>query len=188
MGLSELSTIRYIFPMSAIESASSLLGEARRRAGITQTQLAQRAGTTQSVISAYESGRRQPSLPVLLSLIAATGHSLEASLVASATARAAPLAGVLGRRVHRHRREVTSIAHRYGAQNVRVFGSVARGTERIDSDIDFLIDLPADTGLFALGGLRRDLEDLLEAPVDVVPADGLKPEVRARIDSELVPL
>ncbi len=155
---------------------------------MTQVQLAERAGTTQSVISAYESGRRQPSLPVLLGLIVATGHVLEGSLVAAESAHPAPLAGRLGRRVRRHRREITSIAERYGARDVRVFGSVARGTERPHSDIDFLIDLPADAGLFTLGCLRRDLEDLLRARVDVTPADGLKPEVRRHIESELVAL
>jgi hypothetical protein len=171
-----------------IQCASSLLREARRRAGITQSQLAQRAGTTQSVVSAYESGRRQPSLPILLGFIAATGHSLEGALVTVNSARTAPLAGALGRRVRRHRREIARIAERHGARDVRIFGSVARGTERPDSDIDLLVELPTGTGLFALGGLRRELEDLLQARVDVVPADGLKPEVRARIDRELVSL
>jgi predicted nucleotidyltransferase len=126
--------------------------------------------------------------PDLTELLAATGHVLEGSLVAAEPARRAPLAGTLGRRVRRHRREITRIAERYGARDVRVFGSVARGTERTDSDIDLLIDLPAGTGLFTLGGLRRDLEDLLRARVDIVPADGLKPEVRGHIDSELVTL
>jgi predicted nucleotidyltransferase/DNA-binding XRE family transcriptional regulator len=174
--------------VSVIESASSLLRDARRRAGMTQAQLAGRAGTTQSVISAYESGRRQPSLPVLLGLITATGHVLEGSLVEAGSAHPAPLGGPLGRRVHRHRREITRIAERYGARDVRVFGSVARGTETVDSDIDLLIDLPAGTGLFTLGRLRQDLDHLLGTRVDVVPADGLKPEVRAHIDPELVTL
>jgi predicted nucleotidyltransferase len=98
------------------------------------------------------------------------------------------LAGVLGRRVRRHRREISAIAARYGARNVRVFGSVARGAERSDSDIDVLVDLPDGTGLFTLGRLRRELEDLLGAPVDVVPAEGLKPDVRARIAADLVDL
>jgi predicted nucleotidyltransferase/DNA-binding XRE family transcriptional regulator len=180
--------MRYILRVPGIESAGNLLREARRRAGMTQTELAQRAGTTQSAISAYESGHRQPSLPVLLGMLAATGHVLEGSLVALEPAPPAPLAGVLGRRVHRHRRKITSIAAQHGARDVRVFGSVARGTEGADSDIDLLVDLPAGTGLFALGALRRDLEALLRARVDVVPADGLKPEVRAGIDTELVTL
>ena len=162
--------------------------EARRRAGMTQAELAERAGTTQSVVSAYESDGRQPSLPVLLRLIAATGHALEGSLVAADPAPPAPLSGPLGRRVRRHRREIRALVAAYGARDVRVFGSVARGTERAGSDIDLLVDLPSDTGLFALGRLRSDLEDLLRARVDVVPAEGLKPEARARIEPDMVAL
>jgi predicted nucleotidyltransferase/DNA-binding XRE family transcriptional regulator len=171
-----------------VESASELLREARSRAGMTQAQLAQHAGTTQSVISAYEGGRRQPSLPVLLRLIAATGHSLEASLVVADPARSVPLSGPLGRRVQRHRQQIKDVASSHGAGNVRVFGSVARGAERADSDVDLLLDLPASAGLFTLGRLRRDLEDLLRARVDLVPADALKAEARADVESDLVPL
>jgi transcriptional regulator with XRE-family HTH domain len=87
--------------VSVIESASELLLEARRRSGMTQTQVAQRAGTTQSVISAYEGGRRQPSLPVLLHLIAATGHSLDGALVPAEPGLPTPLSGPLGRRLLR---------------------------------------------------------------------------------------
>jgi transcriptional regulator with XRE-family HTH domain len=108
---------------------------------MTQAQLAQHAGTTQSVISAYEGGRRQPSLPVLLGLIAATGHSLEGCLVAARPGERAPLSGPLGRRVRRHSARIKDVAASYGAGNVRVIGSVARGAERTDSDVDLLLDL-----------------------------------------------
>src|SRR5215218_600320 len=172
--------------MPVIDSASGLLREARRRARMTQAQLAERAGTTQSVVSAYESGARQPTLPVLLRLISATGHALEGSLVADDSTSRAALSGPLGQRVRLHRRKIRAILEAHGARDVRVFGSVARGAERADSDIDFLVDLPSDAGLFALGRLRSDLEDLLGARVDLVPADGLKPEARTRIDRDLV--
>src|SRR5881227_3916528 len=97
-----------------IGSASDLVREARRRAGMTQVQLAERAGTTQSVISAYEAGRRQPSLPVMLGLLAATGHSLEGSLVATAAGEPAPLSGPLGRRVRRYSTRIKDVAASYG--------------------------------------------------------------------------
>ncbi|HSV37760.1 MAG TPA: helix-turn-helix transcriptional regulator, partial [Nocardioidaceae bacterium] len=58
-------------------SSGTLLRDARTRAGLTQSELAQRAGTTQSVISAYESDRRQPALTTLEGLVAATGLELE---------------------------------------------------------------------------------------------------------------
>lgn len=154
---------------------------------MTQADVGRRAGVTQSVISAYESGHRQPSLPVLLDLIAATGHALDAELVPAGPAPR-PLSGPLGRRVRRHRQHIKDTVAGYGASNVRVFGSVARGDERPNSDIDILLDLGESTGLFSLGRLRRDLEDLLAASVDLVPADGLKPEARTAVESELVVL
>ncbi|GAB3458295.1 nucleotidyltransferase domain-containing protein [Kineococcus endophyticus] len=172
--------------MPIVESAQVLLKEARARAGLTQTQLGQRAGVTQSVISAYESGQRQPSVPVLLHLLRASGHLLEASLVAADSPLNAPLSGPLGRRLRRNRRKVTAIAAAHGVHHVRVFGSTARGTERPDSDVDLLVDVPAGTGLFALGRLRRELEHLLGVPVDLVPDDGLKPGVRANVEADLV--
>lgn len=189
-------TMRYIVVMAVLESAGDLLRQARHRAGLTQTQLAGRAGVTQSVISAYESGRRQPSLPLLLSLVAATGHAVDASLVSADDERAsaiesrskAPLSGPLGRRVNRQGEEIKRLAAAYGADHVRVFGSVARGQDDVDSDVDLLLDLPKGMGLFTLGRLRRDLEGLLNARVDLVPSDGLKAEVRARVEADTVVL
>lgn len=173
--------------MAIIDSAADLLRDARRRVGMTQAEVGRRAGVTQSVVSAYESGHRQPSLPILLDLIAATGHALDAHLVAAPAGRR-PLSGPVGRRVRRHRQQIKDIVASYGASNVRVFGSVARGDERPESDIDLLLDLREGTGLFTLGRLRRDLEDLLAARVDVLPADGLKPDVRIAVEPDLVVL
>jgi len=61
-------------------SSGALLREARRRAGLSQAELAVRAGVAQSVISVYESGRRQPALPTLAALIKATGFDLDVRL------------------------------------------------------------------------------------------------------------
>lgn len=174
--------------MSIIESAALLLRDARSRAGITQTELAARAGCTQSVVSAYESGQRQPSLPVLLRLVAATGHDLHGQLIASTSTPRAPLSGPLGRRVSRNRRKITTITGAYGISQVRVFGSVARGTEAPDSDIDLLVALPAAAGLFTLGRVRRDLEDLLQAKIDLVPDDSLKLELSPGVLADAVSL
>jgi transcriptional regulator with XRE-family HTH domain len=59
---------------------AALLREARRRAGLSQRQLAERAGITQPVIAAYEAGRNQPSVPQLARLVRAAGFSLELNL------------------------------------------------------------------------------------------------------------
>ena len=71
-------------------------------------------------------------------------------------------------------------------RGLAVFGSVARGEESAGSDVDMLIDLPAEMGLLGLARLQRDLEEIIGAPVDLVPSDGLKPAVRARVSRELV--
>ena len=62
--------------------------------------------------------------------------------------------------------------------NLRVFGSVARGEDRPDSDVDLLVDLPPHMGLLGLGRVQADLEAILGAKVD----SDLKPAVRTRTD------
>lgn len=73
----------------------------------------------------------------------------------------------LNERVQGHRREILGLAQKYGARNVRIFGSVARGDEREDSDIDVLVDLESGRSLLDLGGLLMDLRELLGCHVDV---------------------
>jgi predicted nucleotidyltransferase/DNA-binding XRE family transcriptional regulator len=161
--------------------------QARRQAGLTQAELAARAEVTQSVISAYESGRRQPSVPVLYSLVDAAGLELIINL-RQPSARQRRLSGPLGKRVRKNRHRLLASAASFGVRNVRVFGSVARGEDRVDSDLDLLVDLPPDIGLFDLARIREALTEIVGAPVDIVPATDLKPDVRARIQRELVVL
>lgn len=169
-------------------SAAELVRTARLAAGLTQAQLAERAGVTQSVISAYESGRREPALSTLSRLVEAAGRRLEVQIgpaAGGAVPRALPAHG-LGGRVRRLRRQVQRLVAEHGGGGVGVFGSAARGDDRSDSDVDLLIDLPADFSLIELGRLTEDLEALLGARVDVVPERSVKPAVRARIDRDLV--
>lgn len=72
--------------------------------------------------------------------------------------------------LRQHRQEILTIAARYGAANVRVFGSVARGDAGPLSDVDLLIDLADDRSLLDMIGFRLDVADLLGAGVDVVTA------------------
>jgi hypothetical protein len=80
------------------------------------------------------------------------------------------------------------IAANHGATNVRVFGSVARGEARPDSDVDFLVTMEPGRSLFDLGGLLMDLRDLLDCEVDVVTEAGLRTRIRRRVLEEAEPL
>jgi predicted nucleotidyltransferase len=84
--------------------------------------------------------------------------------------------------------EIQELAASHGARNVRLFGSVARGDSREDSDVDLLVDLDAGRSLFDLGGLLMDLRDLLGAEVDLIEAGSLHPYVRDRVLAEAIPL
>jgi predicted nucleotidyltransferase len=86
------------------------------------------------------------------------------------------------------RSQVLELAAYYGAYDVRVFGSVARGEEDDDSDIDFLVKLEPGRSLMDLGGFLYDLQNLLGANVDVVTEKGLRPRIRERVLGEAIPL
>jgi len=90
--------------------------------------------------------------------------------------------------VHEKRDEVQRIAAKHGARNIRVFGSVARGEAREDSDIDFLIDTGPVTSSWFPAGLVLDLEESLGRRVEVVTERGLSPLIKDRVLQEAVPL
>jgi hypothetical protein len=90
--------------------------------------------------------------------------------------------------LQRYRSEILDLALRHGARNVRVFGSLARGEGREDSDLDLLVTLGEGRSLLDLVGLKQDLEDLVHRSVDVVTEKALSPYLRERVLSEAVPL
>lgn len=171
-----------------MDTTGELLREARRRAGLSQSELAQRAGVTQSVVSEYEGGKRQPALPTLARLVAATGHELTLGLERSDPAVRGLPDTPLGRRLRQHRRALLEAVRSAGASNLRVFGSVARGEDRPDSDVDLLVDLPEETSLFAVLALEGTLERILKVNVDLAPVTSLKPRVRAEALADAVAL
>ncbi len=87
------------------------------------------------------------------------------------------------------RSQILDIAAKHGAFNVRVFGSVVRGEETPESDIDFLIDYDRSkiTPWFP-GGLLMDLQDLLGRKVDVLTERGVSPLIREQVLAEAKPL
>jgi predicted nucleotidyltransferase len=94
----------------------------------------------------------------------------------------------LDERLKDRREEILRLCATYGARNLRVFGSLARGDADTRSDYDFLVELEPGRSLFDLGGLQYELERLLGRPVDVVTERGLKPRIRDRVLQEAVPL
>jgi len=88
----------------------------------------------------------------------------------------------------KYRAEILQLALRHGAQEVRVFGSLARGEGNESSDLDLLVTLGEGRSLLDLVGLKQDLEDLVHRPVDVVTERALSPYMRERVLSEAVPL
>ena len=81
------------------------------------------------------------------------------------------------------------IAAQFGASRLRVFGSVARGEETPESDIDFLVDFPRGYDLFTQRmPLAQGLGDLLHRKVDLVPEHELNPHIKAQVLAEAVAL
>lgn len=83
---------------------------------------------------------------------------------------------------------VRDAALRFRAANPRVFGSVAAGTDREDSDLDLIVDTLPGATLFDLGGLQMELEEILGVPVDLQTPGDLPSRVRADILANAQPV
>ncbi len=81
-----------------------------------------------------------------------------------------------------HRKELAEL----GVAKLELFGSVARGEQRDDSDVDLLVEFNRRYGLLHFAGVQQYLEDILGVSVDLVPRDSLRPELRDDVLSEAV--
>jgi predicted nucleotidyltransferase len=90
--------------------------------------------------------------------------------------------------IETHRAELLALAGRRGVTGVRVFGSMSRGDDRDDSDVDLLVTLAPGTSALALGGLLLDAQDLLGRRVDIVTEASLHPALREQVLAGAVPL
>jgi len=170
----------------SLETFRRALAAARQASGLTQAGLAARLGTTQSAIARLERGEVAPSITTLSKLAYALGIQFEvgpgSGIIIRDTLPTVSLSDLRARR-----NEILTIAARHGARNVRVFGSVARGDARPDSDVDFMVELEPGRTVLDLSDLILDLEDTLGRKVDVVEAR--RPSRAAeRICHEAVPL
>lgn len=144
------------------------LRDARIRAGLTQAELGRRLKAPASNISAYEAGTRPMSDEMYARILVASR----------------PLPSVV---LQGNADLVKQTAARYGAIDVRVFGSVARGRDRWDSDIDLLMTFRPDTDLFDLFDLTEELRSILGTEVDILSVGGLS-DRDGHIRAEAIPL
>jgi uncharacterized protein len=93
-----------------------------------------------------------------------------------------------GQAIRERRDEVLRVAASHGAGNVRLFGSIARGEDTLESDVDFLVDVTGETTPWFPGGLVADLEQLLGRRVQVVIRRSLSPLIFDSVLREAVPL
>lgn len=164
-----------------IATAAGLLRRARLDARLTQSEMAARAGVSQSVISAYESGRREPAFSTVQRLLGTIDVELRVILQPKRRGRLRSL-------VDTHRDELVGALAALGASNPRLFGSAARGDDTASSDVDLMVDLSPDVSLFGLAHMRSEASRILGVDVDIVPADGLKAEIRRSARADLIPL
>ncbi|AXH37017.1 XRE family transcriptional regulator [Humibacter sp. BT305] len=144
------------------------LRQRRLEVAMTQRELAARSGVPQPNIAAYETGRRRPSAETLARLD-------EVLLVPTIE------------RLRLLRDPILQIAESRRLEDVRVFGSVARGETRAGSDVDLLVHPRPDASVFDLAGFMADVSELLSVPVDVVSDRGTGPTMD-RIRAEAVAL
>ena len=146
--------------------------EARTAARLSQAELARRAGTSQPAVNRYERGQKVPS------------ETTTRRLLQACATRPRPSEVLAGRRDR-----VLNLAARHGATAILVFGSVARGEDDPDSDLDLLVDIaPEKLRLFDLQDLEDELSELLGFKVDVGTPEMLKPRIRERVLAEARPL
>lgn len=161
-----------------------MVKQARLAAGWTQQELAVRAGTSQAAVSAYESGVRSPSVTTLERLLAACGMRPRVTMEPRPTAAEV---GPVGQRLRERRGLLRRALASQGVRNPRVFGSVARGTDGSDSDLDLLVELQRPSYVL-LEQVRQTAEEILGVPVDVSTPGLLRDEIRQDVLDDAVPL
>jgi hypothetical protein len=83
---------------------------------------------------------------------------------------------------------ILAAARRHGVRNIRIFGSVARGEDDSESDIDFLVDMEPGRSILDHASLLIELQQLLGRKVDVISERGIKNRIRERVLREAIPL
>ncbi|HEY3959487.1 MAG TPA: helix-turn-helix domain-containing protein [Solirubrobacteraceae bacterium] len=173
-----------------MEEIKSLLRQARLEAGLTQAELAERAGTSQPAVARYERGSVEPSMSTFERLLAVCGRRTIVSTVPASDATRAQSShrGPDTRLLREGRLALLTAAAECGTCDIRLFGSVARSEQHRGSDVDLLVELEPGRTLLDLAAFRRRAGDILGVPVDVATPDMLKEHIRREALAQAQPL
>ena len=129
-----------------------MVKRAREDLGISQAELAERAGTSQPALAAIESGKRTVSAGLLQRLMKAADARPSIPLAVNADI-------------------IRNMASSFGLSDLRVFGSVVRGDDTSDSDVDLLARYDRTVPFFKMRGFPARVEEVVCVPVDLVLDD-----------------
>lgn len=141
-------------------------------------ELAARSGVSASTVTRIEHGDINPTIAMLERLLEASGNELE---VRVSPRSAQPTIEALRTR----RAAIVKAIESFGGSNVRIFGSVARGDARDDSDVDLLIDVPPGTGLVTVERMTEAIEAVVPWPVDVLTSGAARGRMAHVVDEAI---
>jgi len=170
--------------METLDTAA-LVAQVRRSSGLSQMDLAKRAGTSQPAVARYETGASRPSTDTLQRLARAAGFDIQVHLV---PIKPRNVSSERAKKLLRMRGEILAALTKSGASNARLFGSVGRGEDVEGSDIDLLVNFDINRGLVPIMHLNEELSNLLGEKVEVSIEELLLEKVLATALIDAVPL
>lgn len=154
-----------------IVDVADRLRRTRQNAGLTQAQLAALIGVQQPLVAAYESGKKRPSADMAVRLLRAMNLRPSAAL-----------------ELHREAAKMALI-RRFGPDaEPRAFGSVARLTDTLTSDLDLLVCVPDTVSFIDLELAEDEIEEIVGVDTDIITVGGLDPVRHAGVLADAVPL
>ena len=90
--------------------------------------------------------------------------------------------------LRQYKPQILALAEKYGVENIRIFGSVARGDAKPESDIDFMVNMKGGSGMWELAGMWHEMEELLHCKVDLVPENAAYAHILTAAQQEGKPL
>lgn len=157
----------YALTMASVGEA---VRDARQKTGLSQRELADRAGVPLSTVGRIERNVVHPRVDTLQRIADALGGRLNISIVI-------PRPDIVAL-IERYGYAIRHVCAAHGAHNVEIFGSVAEGTDDESSDLDLLVDLDDDRDLLDLVALEQTLSEMIGRDVDVIPRSTLNDDFR----------